>query len=426
MRLHTDMMEQNLNASIRVAKERTGTSRFAGPRHTVVEPNAFASRRLRILHVFTYLGLGGTELTALRIIANLDPKRFENLICGVRGFDSRVVLRRCPGIDVIVPSSRGKKSPTSVSSLLDVIKNYKPDIVHSRNWGTIESIPAAWFAKVPGVIHSEHGYEMETLTSIPARRRIFRRAVYGLADVVFTVTGELREFHARQAWVSSRRIRVIPNGVDTEVFAPRPHLTRSVREKLRLPLERFVIGSLGRMVPIKNHVAILKAAETLLYRGIDVHVLLVGSGSELDRYQNYVTSSDTLRDRVTFLGATENVTEALNAMDVFVLPSFSEGMSNTLLEAMSCGMPVVATRVGGNPEVIEENCSGLLFAPGDVEQLSDCVVRLAQQQDFRGQLGEAARQRILAKFSLERMLDSYSQLYLEFAAKADLQPRGSR
>jgi len=390
---------------------------------TPQEQNAAAQRRLRVLHIFNYVGLGGTELTALRIISNLDPARFENLICGVRGFDPQVVPGRYPGMDVIVPQSRRGKSAAGVFSLLDVIKKYKPDVVHSRNWGTIESVPAAWFAKVPGVIHSEHGHEVETLKQLPGRRRIFRSAVYGLADVIFTVTGELREFHARQAWFSPKRIRVITNGVDTERFAPRPHLERAIREKLQLPAERLVIGTLGRIVPIKDHASLLKAAETLIQRGVDLHVLIVGSGPDLAQHQNYAKESAALSGRVTFLGATENVGEALSAMDVFVLSSLSEGMSNTLLEAMSCGVPVVATRVGGNPEVVEESSSGLLYTAGSVSELSDCLARLAQDSGLRNQLGEAARERILANFSLGRMIEQYSQLYSELGERVGVLSR---
>jgi sugar transferase (PEP-CTERM/EpsH1 system associated) len=418
------MILQKTDESAQAATELVGKTCVMAPSKTPSARTILGPRRLRVLHVFNYLGLGGTELTALRVITNLDTKQFENVICGVRGIDPQVVPGRYPGIEVIVPSARTEKSSTQIFSLLDVIRTYKPDIVHSRNWGTIESVPAAWFARVPGVIHSEHGYEVETLNKLPRRRRIFRRAVYGLADVIFTVSGELREFHARQAWISPGGIRVIANGVDTEILAPKPHMKRLLREKLQVPIERFVIGSLGRLVPIKDHLSMLKAAEILHQRGSDIHVLLVGSGPELQRHESYVKESGFLSGRVTFLAATENVVEALNAMDVFVLPSLSEGMSNTLLEAMACGLPVVATRVGGNPEVVEENCSGLLFAPGNVAELSDCVSRLSKDHNLCSEFGEAARNRILSRFSLGRMVENYSQLYLELGVKTGVLSRG--
>jgi len=385
--------------------------------------NPRTSRRLRILHVFNYLGLGGTELTALRMISHLDPSQFENLVCGVRGFDPKVAKERYPGGIEVIVASRESKSRSQVSSLVEVIKRHKPDVVHSRNWGTIESVPAAWFARVPVVIHSEHGYEVETLTRLSTHRRVLRRAVYAMADSIFTVTGQLREFHAKQAWISPERIQVIRNGINTEKFAPRPDLKKNLREKLRIPAERFVIGSVGRIVPIKDHGAMLKAAELLIGRGLDLHVVLVGSGPELVRHQGYAKQSSELSERVTFMEATENVVEALSVMDVFVLPSLSEGMSNTLLEAMSCGLAVVASRVGGNPEVVEEKRSGLLFTAGVAAGLADCVWRLAADGALRKQLGEAARERILQKFSLQRMVDDYSRLYWDLGVKAGVVTR---
>jgi len=417
------MIAQKIDQSAQIDMKGIGTTCVMLPSKTPPKPIIIAPRRLRVLHVFDYLGLGGTELTALRVVTNLDPERFENMICGVRGFDPEVVPGRYSGMNVIVPCASKEKSRTRIFSLLDVIKTYRPDIVHSRNWGTIESVPAAWFARVPGVIHSEHGYEVDTLTGLPRRRRIFRRTVYGLADVIFTVTNELRDFHARQAWLSPERIRVIANGIDTDVFAPSPHGKSLHRKKLEVPVERFVIGSVGRLVPIKDHVAMLKAAEILVQSGVDIHVLLAGFGPELHRLRRYATDSLVLPGRVTFLGATENVGEVLNALDVFVLPSLSEGMSNTLLEAMACGIPAVATRVGGNPEVVEENRSGLLFAAGNVAEFSDCLARLAREHDLRNELGEAARKRILSRFSLGRMVDNYSQLYMELGLKAGILSR---
>jgi len=417
------MMEQQTDESTGVEPIRGGIPSVPVVSRLATQGNVPALRRLRILHVFNYLGLGGTELTALRMMSHLDPSQFENLVCGVRGFDPKVAKERYPGGIEVIVADREHKSRSQVSSLVEVIKKHQPDVVHSRNWGTIESVPAAWFAGVPVVIHSEHGYEVETLTKLPIHRRVLRRAVYAMADSIFTVTGQLQEFHAKQAWISPKRIRVICNGIDTEKFAPRVDLKKALRDKLQIPAERFVIGSVGRIVPIKDHGTMLKAAELLVGRGLDLHVVLVGSGPELVRHQGYAKQSSELSGRVTLMEATENVVEALTAMDVFVLPSLSEGMSNTLLEAMSCGLPVVASRVGGNPEVLGEKRSGLLFTAGNTPELADCVARLAADGGLRKQLGDAARERILQKFSLQRMVDDYSRLYWELGVKAGVVTR---
>jgi sugar transferase (PEP-CTERM/EpsH1 system associated) len=393
---------------------------FAAPATDVSERSLRAPGRLRILHFFTHLILGGTELTAIRMMHGLDKDLFENQLCGIRGFDPKVTAFRCPDTEILSMPSDPKASRTQIFALRDLIKRFRPHIVHSRNWGTIEVIPAARMAGVPIVIHSEHGYEMESLAGLPLRRRLFRRAVYGMATSIFAVTGELQQFHARQAWISPSRIRVIPNGIDTQLYSPRPELRESILEKAGVPKGRFVLGTVGRLVPIKDHGTLLKAAAVLAQRGIDVHVLLVGGGPELSRCQQLIETTPALANRVTFLGARDDVSGILNAMDVFVLSSFSEGMSNTLIEAMSSELPVLATRVGGNPEVVGGELVNSLFTPGDVNGLAASLERLAQDSSLRRNLGKAARQRAVSSFSLECMVGNYQRLYLELAERRGL------
>jgi sugar transferase (PEP-CTERM/EpsH1 system associated) len=384
-----------------------------------------ATQRLRVLHFFTHLTLGGMELTALRMISHLDSHLFENQLCGIRGYDPELIALRCPQAGIVSLQEGKQASRTQILSMRMIIRKFRPHIVHSRNWGAIEAVPAARLAGVPVVIHSEHGYEMDSLAGLPLRRRLFRRAVYGMASAVFAVTDELRHFHAGQAWVSPSRIRVISNGIDTSLFSPRPQLRGSTLQKAGVPPTRFVVGSVGRLVPIKDHGTLLKAAEVLVQRGVDVHVILVGAGPELARHQQFLANSVPLKNRVSFLGASDNVSELLNAMDVFVLPSFSEGMSNTLIEAMSCGLPVLATRVGGNPEVVGEELSGDLFVPGDSNGLADKLERLARNAEMRRSLGKVAHQRAVSMFSLDGMIGNYQGLYLELAEKHGLLKRMS-
>jgi sugar transferase (PEP-CTERM/EpsH1 system associated) len=376
---------------------------------------AFLPGRLRILHVFNYLGMGGTELTALRVITNLGHERFQSRLCGIRGFDPEIIASRCPDADVVTPLKQEAGFQIQIFPLMKLIKAFRPHIVHSRNWGSIEAVTAARLAGVPVVLHSEHGYELDNIDGVPFRRRLFRRFAYGLADAIFTVSGDLREYHARNGWISPDRIRVIPNGIDTNLFAPQPELRRAIRERAKLRPHCFVIGSVGRLVAIKDHTTLLKAANVLAQRGIDVHVLLAGAGPELIRHEEYLANSPALSSRVSFLGAADNVPEVMNALDAFVLPSISEGMSNTLIEAMSCALPVIATRVGGNPEVVQEDRSGWLFKPGDVADLAEKLERLARSQELRDGFGKCGRARAISNFSLEGMVKRYRQLYMELA-----------
>ncbi len=384
--------------------------------HADAKEKAIAGR-LRIMHVVNYLRRGGTEFGILKLMAGLGDEQFEHRFCSTRQYDDDFVrhyhLRDI--LDVVGSSRRGLQFP--LFRLRNVFRQYRPHIVHTRNWGALEAVPAARLAGVPVVIHSEHGYEVEMLGGLPLRQRLFRRIAYTMTDAVFAVTHELRDYHARQAWVKAERIQVIYNGVDTDHFAPCAEAGARVRSELGLARETFVIGSVGRMVPIKNYGTLLQAADQLLGRGMDLHVLLVGSGPEMASLQQQASAAARLRGRVWFLGACDRVTEVLNAMDVFVLPSLGEGMSNTLLEAMGCGLPLVATRVGGNPEVVGERDAGCLFQPGDVAGLAKTLHYLATNPEIRRRLRLAARDRAVRQFSLKQMLEQYRNLYLEAARR---------
>jgi len=372
--------------------------------------------QLRVLHVVDRLDLGGTESGILKVIGGLDSDEFTHAVCTARGHSSQFAKERAFSGRIFDAAGSESKSKFLIYRFAQIVRQYRPHIVHSRNWGAIEAVFAARFAGAPVVVHSEHGYELDVLKGLPLRRRLLRRAAYATADAVFTVSLELRDYHARQAGVSPARIDVLANGVDSERFSPRPEKKLACRVGLGLPENSLIIGTVGRLVPIKAQSLLLQAAKELLNRGFDLCVALAGDGSEFERLRS-LASSLSLTGRVHFLGALRNVEDFLKALDVFVLPSVSEGMSNTLLEAMSSGLPVVATRVGGNPELIEDKVSGRLFQVGDVAELAEHLSSLAGDAELRGRLGASARAQILAEFSLGTMLDRYRDLYRRLAAR---------
>jgi sugar transferase (PEP-CTERM/EpsH1 system associated) len=373
--------------------------------------------RLRVLHVVARLGLGGTEHGVLKVLNGLGEKQFEHRLCAVRGVDADFASRMNVAGKAYSAGSAKPGLQFPLFRLMRIMKEYRPHVVHTRNFGALEAIFAARLARVPVAIHSEHGYELEILGGLPLRRRILCRVLFPMADAVFAVTNELRTYHSGQSWLTPEKFRVIYNGVNTDRFAPLNSDAAPLRKDLGLPTDRFLIGSVGRLVPIKDHSTLLQAATQLLRQGNNLHVLLVGDGPERATLQQYVASTPELSGRVTFLGSSDRVPELMKAMDVFVLPSISEGMSNTILEAMATGLPVVVTHAGGNPEMIDHEFSGLLFAPRDVRTLASHLVRLIESADLRRHLGEAARRRAMERFSLAEMMRRYRDLYFELAGK---------
>jgi sugar transferase (PEP-CTERM/EpsH1 system associated) len=378
---------------------------------------ASRSSRLRILHVVNRLDLGGTESGILKVITGLGDSDFSHALCTARGHNPAYATQYDLTGRLFDASEAGSNRRILVGCFARIMRSFRPHIVHSRNWGAIEAVFAARIARVPVIVHSEHGYELDILQGLPLRRRLLRRAAYALCDAVFTVSEDLRGYHAEQAWFSPRRMCVLANGVDSNRFAPSHGKRETWRSNLGLSPNTLLVGSVGRLVPIKGHGTLLDAAEVLARSGVEVALVLVGDGPELERLRVKTANSPYLANRVHFLGASKDIAAILSALDVFVLPSVSEGMSNTLLEAMSAGLPVVATKVGGNTELVTDQVSGLLFRVGDTPQLVAHLERLARAPELRSRLGASARSAILADYRLDSMLERYRNLYKELAAR---------
>lgn len=247
------------------------------------------NRVLRVMHVVNSMSLGGTEKVILKVAAGLTDG-FEHRICCIRGCDQNLIrsaLRPEQVVALNLPSSRFS---FFVRPLVRAIRSYKPDIVHSRNWGAIEAVPAARLAGVPVAIHSEHGYEIESLSRTPVRQRWLRRLVCSMADVVFTVSRELREFHASQAGVRPDRIAVLSNGVNTRRFAPDEFSRARIRSELAIAPSDFVVGAVGRIAPIKDYATLIRAFGALVHARPNSKLILVGDGPELPRIRELAQS----------------------------------------------------------------------------------------------------------------------------------------
>jgi sugar transferase (PEP-CTERM/EpsH1 system associated) len=379
---------------------------------------------IKILHVVFGLGTGGTEQGVRKLLSGLDRSCFEQVVCTVT---SGAAFTNTEGIRVISLDRAAGQGAFLVPALMRAIANEKPHVVHSRNWGTIEAVPAARLARVPAVIHSEHGRDLSTMGDQPWRRRQMRRACYAWADRVFTVSKELRQYYATQLRWPEDRFSLLYNGVDTRRYRPDEALRRKYRERLGITPDTFVAGTVGRLDPVKDHKTLIRSAAGVVAKGTNLRLVIVGDGVERAAAEGEVAAHAQLQGRVTFVGESADVCGWLNSFDAFVLPSISEGMSNTLLEAMAVGTPAIASDVGGNPEVIEDGRSGLLFPAGDVEALTAHLCCLAEQPALRLQLGTAARRRIENVFSLERMLTGYAEMYCDVLKSKELkQPLVSR
>jgi sugar transferase (PEP-CTERM/EpsH1 system associated) len=368
---------------------------------------------IRVLHVVEALGVGGgIEHGIANLIERMDPRGFEHTMCAVFRLGPHMERYPADRVRVVCLKQEGRKLPIQVTPLAKLIRELAPDIVHSRNWCTLEAVIAARWVGSRAGMHSEHGGETNP-SAEPSRRRWLRRVGFELAHRVFSVSYQLRETLSRSTGFRESRIDVIHNGVDLDRFRPAPASRLRFRQELGIPEDAFCIGCLGRLNRIKDYPTMLRAAERIAESSDSWRLLIAGGGPELAALTEFVTARPALQGRIHFLGATQTqrVPDFLNAIDAYVLPSVWEGISNSLLEAMAAGLPVIASETGGNPEVIVDGESGFLFPVGDWQRLAELLNVIQRQQHLREGLASQALRRVAIEFSLSTMVRKYEQMY---------------
>ena len=373
------------------------------------------------MHFVDSWGGGGLQNGLFNLVERMDVAHFEHVICAMRPVDKAHSHREPAGRTQVVCLSREESdSRFQAPTLTRKIREVKPNIVHTRNWGTFEALLGARRVGGCSLVHSEHGIDWDTTTREPWRRLLCRRLAFQLADRVLSVSQHLRDLHAKRTGFPARRIEVIHNGVDSRRFSPDGAARARMRRELGVSEGEFCIGCVGNLTPVKDHMTLLRAMEGFKQSGRPWRLMFAGAGPELNKLSAFAGAHPGWESRVLFLGRSNSVPELLNAMDVYVLPSLTEGISNSLLEAMAAGLPVVATDTGGNPEVIVDGDSGLLFPVGDAACLREHLLALEGQDDLRRQLGHGALCRVRTEFSIDSMVRKYEHMYesLESAAAA--------
>ena len=376
-------------------------------------PASDDSSRIRLLNVVATLMCGGTETQFMSLGRSLDPCRFDLEFACMRRrgcFVSELDERGIPLLEYDVATFRSVAALAHQARLARHIAERRIDIVHAYSfYGNVFAIPPARMAGAPVVIASIRDLA-PYLT--PAQKRL-QRLVCRFADCV------LVNAEAVKTWLISERydpsnIVVIRNGVDIRPCAVAAASERLLNE-LGLSQRSPLVGVVSRLSRLKGLEAFLEAAAILASRFPAVRFLVVGETSPDDRaYRTELIGLATklgVIDRVVFAGLRTDARELLAGVTVSVMPSLNEGLSNVLLESMAAGLPVVATRVGGTPEAIEDGVNGLLVPPDDSSELANAIGYVLAHPPLAARLGRAARQSATARFSTEQMVRATGQLY---------------
>ncbi len=363
------------------------------------------SPRPRIVHVIPTLRLGGLESVVVRLTDQLAPE-MEHVVV-TPGRDGPMRVRFPEGVSVIAMGDQHVPDRWNALRMARLFRSLRPDIVHSRNWTCVDAILGARLAGVPIVIHGEHGRDATDPDGRNVLRRMGRRLLSPMVTRFVTVSRDLARWLVEDVGIPARKVSTICNGVDIRRFAPGERY--AARNALGIPTGSLVIGTVGRLDPVKDQLGLVRAFAAVA-RDPRLLLLIAGDGPCRAELESAVSALG-LDGRVRLLGERHDVPRVLATLDVFVLSSLGEGISNTILEAMATGLAVVATRVGGNPELVVDGTTGFLVEPRSPAALTAAIRRYLEGPALLARHGRAARQRAESTFSLERMTGAYVQLY---------------
>jgi sugar transferase (PEP-CTERM/EpsH1 system associated) len=367
-----------------------------------------------IVHVIHHLVTGGMENGLVSLINNLPASGYRHaIVCIEDHSDFRDRLIR-PDTDVLDMKRSRIGTWRMRWRLFRTFRRLKPAIVHSRNKSGLDALLPARLARVPHCMHGEHGWDVHDLDGRSVKEQVLRRLHAPLVERYVTVSRSLRDYLVGRVGIRPERITTICNGVDTDKFCPAERKPEGVLPAPLLDDGLVIIGTVGRLQPVKDQQTLVRAFADLV-RGSDeaaatTRLLLVGGGPLRETLAQLVQSLG-IAHLTTFTGDRTDVALLLQCMDVFVLPSLAEGISNTVLEAMATGLPVVATRVGGNVELVQDGDNGALFDAGDAASLTGLLARYVADGAMRRRHGAQSRRLALEKFSLRAMVEGYRRAY---------------
>ncbi|GAB4334092.1 MAG: glycosyltransferase [Calditrichia bacterium] len=367
---------------------------------------------IKVTHLINYLGPAGKEMGIVKLIRHLPAEEFESTIVVMNGLRYEKDDPRFSRLKVVQCNLPPDSNPLNILKLAGKLRGLKPDILHTHSWSTlIEGIIAGKLAGIPVIIHGEHG----TFPQKPYQLKL-QNYFWDKADGVLAVSSELRQRLSEATGFNAGKIEVILNGVDPEVFGKDAGLKKQFRQEFGFTDDDIIIGAVGRLNRVKNLPMLLRGFAKIKPKFEKAHLVHVGAGAkhthqtELARMKKMAEELG-IGERVHFLGRQSNMKMIYNGMDLFVLTSRSEGCSNVIQEALFCGLPVIATRVGGNPELVQHEYNGLLVPDDDDAALADALEKVLTSPDLRSLLAGNAFEDAQKRFSLDKMIEGYRDYY---------------
>ncbi len=367
-----------------------------------------------IAHIIYRLDMGGLENGLVNLINRIPVEHSRHaIICLTEYSEFRQRLRRTD-VAVFALNKPPGNSPLTQFRLWRLLKRLRPDIVHTRNLAALEGTLPAALAGVPARIHGEHGRDVGDLDGSNRGRQRLRRLFKPFVHQYIALSKDLARYLHDQIQVSPGKVVQLYNGVDTDLFHPADGARAPLPRPDFAPMEAFVIGTVGRMKEVKDQITLARAFVRLLKMvprtGRPLRLVMIGDGPLREQAAGILNEAGA--GALAWLaGERDDVPQIMRGLDLFVLPSLAEGISNTILEAMASGLPVVATTVGGNPELVREGHTGALVPPDDPQAMAQAMLGYYTDAAECRRQGREARQVAERDFSMSAMVSGYVAIY---------------
>jgi sugar transferase (PEP-CTERM/EpsH1 system associated) len=367
-----------------------------------------------VVHIVHRFDTGGLENGLVNLINHMPPAGYRHAVMAlteVTDFKQRVKRDDVAFIALHKPPGQGFKAWPRVWREL---RRLKPAIVHTRNLGPLEMQVAVAAAGVPVRIHGEHGRELNDLDGSNRRMQRVRRLYAPFVQRYVALSRDLESYLVQRVGIAPARISQIYNGVDAQRFHPAAQGREAISGCPFEAPDHWLVGTVGRMQGVKDQTLLTRAfLQALALQPAlrdRLRLVLVGDGPLRAECQALLDAAQA--SHLAWLpGERSDVADVMRGLNCFVLPSLAEGISNTILEAMASGLPVVATRVGGNPELVEHERTGLVVPAADVQAMAQALVRVAQAPTQALQMGREGRRAVELRFSLQAMVLAYQDVY---------------
>jgi sugar transferase (PEP-CTERM/EpsH1 system associated) len=367
-----------------------------------------------IAHVVHRLAVGGMENGLINLINHIPRRRYRHAVVCLT--DSTAFRARIQSKDVrIVELNKASGNDLGVYfRFRKTLRELKPDIVHTRNLSALEFQFIAALAGIKARIHGEHGRDVYDPDGRSRKYNMLRGAMRLFVQHYTAVSKNLEEWLVDTVRINKTRVTQIYNGVEADRFRPRGGQRHPMGPDGFMSERSFILGTVGRMEAVKDQLTLVRAfihlCEVERRAREFARLVIIGDGS-LRRQALELLRSAGLSQLAWLPGERDDIPELMRSMDLFVLPSLREGIANTILEAMATGLPVVATRVGGNPELVVEGCTGAMVPPDDPRAMSEAIAAYLNGPAKAADHGRNGRKRVESNFSMETMVTGYLDVY---------------